>query len=192
MNYGTIIRWNRKRGFGFIKDAKEDKDVFIHIKAFGGEKNQVTPRNGDKIRYVIEADAKGRLRASQASMVQKPQWRIMAKQFVIFWLIGMAATTLLALTSPVTFLWYLGMSSLCYTLYVIDKANAVRGEWRIPEGSLQLLALFGGWPGGLLAQHVHCHKLAKKRFQRFFWLAVFINVAGLLWILVQPAHGGII
>jgi hypothetical protein len=45
-----------------------------------------------------------------------------------------------------------------YRLYVFDKLQAVRGRWRLPETSLRLAELGGGWPGAFLAQRRVRHK----------------------------------
>lgn len=70
----------------------------------------------------------------------------------------------------------------CVTLfcYWMDKRAAINGTARIPESSLHLLALFGGWPGALLAQQLLRHKTIKKPFQLVFWLSAFANIAGFL------------
>lgn len=70
-------------------------------------------------------------------------------------------------------------------LYGWDKFCATRGARRVPEVTLHLLALFGGWPGAWLAQRMFRHKTAKPAFRAVFWLTVIIHVAAMasvLWV----------
>ncbi len=67
------------------------------------------------------------------------------------------------------------ISLITYATYAWDKAKAQRGGWRIPETTLHLLDLCGGWPGGLLARHQFRHKTAKLSFRITFWLIVALH-----------------
>lgn len=71
---------------------------------------------------------------------------------------------------------YLGLSLATFIVYAVDKAAAKRSKRRVPEKSLHLLALAGGWPGALMAQHFLRHKSSKQPFRLFFWLTVILNV----------------
>ena len=68
------------------------------------------------------------------------------------------------------------MSFATYAAYAIDKSAARRRRHRVPESTLHLLALLGGWPGALLAQRRLRHKTSKSRFQLLYWLTVALNV----------------
>jgi uncharacterized membrane protein YsdA (DUF1294 family) len=64
-----------------------------------------------------------------------------------------------------------------------DKQNAeINGpskcliKQRVPEIILHALAVFGGWPGALIAQKTLRHKTIKQPFQKIFWLLVVVNV----------------
>ncbi len=46
----------------------------------------------------------------------------------------------------------------CFVAYWIDKRRAESGGWRIPESTLHLLELAGGWPAELPAQQCSRHK----------------------------------
>lgn len=81
-------------------------------------------------------------------------------------------------------LGYLFMSLVCYAVYASDKSAARAGRRRVPERTLHLLALFGGWPGAWVAQQRLRHKSSKTSFLLVFWLTVLLNIAG-LWLLVQ-------
>lgn len=59
-----------------------------------------------------------------------------------------------------------------YLLYRSDKRRAEEGLWRIPESTLHLAELVGGWPGAFLAQRNYRHKTAKASYQIIFWLIV--------------------
>ncbi|QSX79887.1 DUF1294 domain-containing protein [Lysobacter solisilvae] len=74
--------------------------------------------------------------------------------------------------------------AVTYTAYALDKHAARRGRWRIPESTLHLLELLGGWPRALLAQHLLHHKTRKAAYRQAFWKMVVVNCAVLAgWIL---------
>ncbi len=78
---------------------------------------------------------------------------------------------------------YLVISLVTFGIYYFDKFASLNGRWRVPENSLHLLALCGGWPGAMLAQRILRHKTVKKSFRRIFWLTVIINCAVLIGLL---------
>jgi uncharacterized membrane protein YsdA (DUF1294 family) len=76
---------------------------------------------------------------------------------------------------------YLGlvfvMSVVCFAAYGLDKWRAVNGSRRVPENTLHILALLGGWPGALLGQWQFRHKTKKMSFLIVFWLVAVLHVA---------------
>lgn len=69
------------------------------------------------------------------------------------------------------------MSIICFVAYGLDKQLAVNGSRRISESTLHLLALLGGWPGGIVGQRHFRHKTSKLSFLIEFWLVVLLHVA---------------
>ncbi len=69
----------------------------------------------------------------------------------------------------------LAVSIITFFAYRSDKRRAEAGQWRIPETTLHLAALLGGWPGGFLAQRVFRHKTVKLPFQIVFWAIVVLH-----------------
>ncbi|GGY09678.1 DUF1294 domain-containing protein [Paludibacterium paludis] len=72
---------------------------------------------------------------------------------------------------------YLAAGCLTFILYSFDKWRAVRGGRRVPETTLHLMELAGGWPGALIAQRLLRHKCSKSRYQWVFWLIVAVHYA---------------
>ena len=70
---------------------------------------------------------------------------------------------------------WLALSAFAFLSYRSDKRSAQSGEWRVPETTLHLIALSGGWPGAFLAQRIFRHKTAKLSFQIVFWIIVLIH-----------------
>ncbi len=73
-------------------------------------------------------------------------------------------------------LLYLVASLLTFAVYALDKRAARRGDRRVAERTLHWLALVGGWPGALLAQHLLRHKTRKPFFRTMLWLTVGLHV----------------
>lgn len=71
---------------------------------------------------------------------------------------------------------YLVMSVVTFVAYGVDKRRAVRGKWRIAEGTLHLLELCGGWPGAAVGQIVFRHKRRKLSYMLVFAMIVALHV----------------
>ena len=83
-------------------------------------------------------------------------------------------------------LLYVAASLIALILYAFDKRAASRGDWRIPEKTLHLVALVGGWPGALLGQQLFRHKRRKTAFLLLFWLTVAANLGLFYAVLAAP------
>lgn len=85
------------------------------------------------------------------------------------------------LCPPLDFRWVLGywlvLSAVTYALYFRDKRKAEAGEWRIPESTLHLAELIGGWPAAFFAQREFRHKISKQSYQATFWMIVILYQA---------------
>lgn len=193
---GKIVDWNDNRGFGFIVPEGGGDRVFVHIKAF--RPGQARPRGGELVDYVPTTDDKDRRRADDVVLAKpgagggRPAKAgrsgglftvLMAASVAFLLLLGW-----LVLKSEVTWavpLVYAVMSAVSFVVYASDKAAAPAGGRRVPENTLHLLALLGGWPGALIAQRLLSHKTRKAGFQALFWITVALNLAALAWYLLR-------
>ena len=66
------------------------------------------------------------------------------------------------------------MSAISLVLYMLDKARAKKGVWRIPEAVLLGVGFLGGAAGSLLAMK----KIRHKTKHWYFWV---VNILGILW-----------
>jgi uncharacterized membrane protein YsdA (DUF1294 family)/cold shock CspA family protein len=185
--HGRITQWFDDRGYGFITAAGGSKQVFLHISALNAR--GVRPKPGDRVTFLLDRDAEGRLRAKAvqyvgtavaASTSQPVGWALPV--------LGIGTALGLALASRVPW-WVPGLyviaSAAAWLLYGWDKGRAEAQASRVPENTLHALALLGGWPGALIAQAQFRHKTRKTSFRVVFWLTVVLNVAALGWIAVE-------
>jgi len=80
--------------------------------------------------------------------------------------------------------WTLGaiilvMSVVSFATMALDKRAARRNRPRVPERTLHVMELLGGWPGSFAAQQLFRHKTRKWSYQFVYWLIVTCWVAGL-------------
>ncbi len=89
--------------------------------------------------------------------------------------IYLAAVTVLSVATFVAFGW--------------DKWKAGRDGQRIPEKTLHLLAVFGGWPGAVLGQQLFRHKTVKPVFRTILFGIMTLHIATMLFLLLRPLFG---
>lgn len=191
---GKITRWNDDQGFGFITPNGGGEAVFVHIKALAGR--AARPEGGELVSYDLARDAQGRPRAEQVEYAgartnpvrrrhRNPLPVLLALAFLgSLW----GAVSLGSVPMELAGL-YLLLSVLTYIAYALDKSAAQQGNWRTKESTLHLLALIGGWPGALLAQHRLRHKSSKQPFRAIFWMTVAANAVALGWLLSDAGTG---
>ncbi|KAI9006375.1 hypothetical protein DFJ74DRAFT_690606 [Hyaloraphidium curvatum] len=75
-----------------------------------------------------------------------------------------------------------------FGLFWYDKQQALTKGWRVPERTLQLSALIGGWIGGMAAMEMFRHKTQKVSFRQPYFMAVALN-AGASALLFSALFG---
>ncbi|OBS99455.1 hypothetical protein A9261_06720 [Vibrio tasmaniensis] len=109
-------------------------------------------------------------------------------QIAITYLVLVAVSVLFVESSKVLLVWYLVIGSVTFVVYAKDKRAAINGNWRVPEKTLHIFSVAGGWLGALIAQDKLRHKTQKQPFRAIYWLTVVINVAAFLWTLTPSGQ----
>ena len=109
-------------------------------------------------------------------------------QIVITYLVLVAVSVLFAESSKALLVWYLVIGVVTFFVYAKDKRAAINGNWRVPEKTLHIFSVAGGWLGALIAQGKLRHKTQKQPFRAIYWLTVVINVAAFLWTLTPSGQ----
>ena len=171
---GTIVEWNPKSPFGYA-DA-DGQRVFLHISNF--TERARWPEETDKVSFQMGLDAKGRPCAQNIVLAASGsvlKWHHLLVLALLLVLPAMASTKLDECFAPwwIAFCMFLTSSMAALNLW-LDKHFSMKSRSRVPEATLHLFELAGGWPGSFLAQRVFRHKISKRNYQIFFWLIVII------------------
>ncbi len=188
---GRISSWNDDKGYGFVVPHDGGDRAFVHVRAFQSTSRR--PVEGDLISYATTQDARGRRNAVDVRFAGQRNARQAASRSgrsarlprMALGAVALASVALGALIGAVPVLMavaYVLLSGLSFLMYWFDKEAAQGARQRVPENSLHLVDLLGGWPGALIAQQRFRHKTAKKAFQVVFWGSVIANLALATWL----------
>ncbi|MBA3175140.1 DUF1294 domain-containing protein [Salmonella enterica] len=79
-------------------------------------------------------------------------------------------------TSHPVVMWLLLANVLTLVIYGIDK-TAARKTWRrVPESTLLVFGVVGGWPGAIVGQQLFRHKTQKQPFKTYFIISVLVSI----------------
>ena len=109
-------------------------------------------------------------------------------KIAITYLMLVAISVLFAESSKALLVWYLVIGLVTFFVYAKDKRAAINGNWRVPEKTLHVFSVAGGWLGALIAQDKLRHKTQKQPFRAIYWLTVVINVAAFVWTLTPSGQ----
>ncbi|WP_418120170.1 DUF1294 domain-containing protein [Variovorax sp. 350MFTsu5.1] len=198
---GTLVRWEKDRGFGFIRCPEISADVFVHLRDFSerGTAPQVGMRldfeeihvGGKGPRAVAVRAAGAQQQRPQRRQQQQPQRRsprsASSSLPMALLLAGYAALLGYGVWTgripPIALGVLLLLSLLTFFVYGFDKNAAQAGRWRTAENTLHLLSLAGGWPGAWIAQRLFRHKVSKTNFMAVYWATVLAHLAAVgAWV----------
>ena len=172
---GVVIEWDSRSSFGFAQSGEQR--VFLHIGNF--VKRAKWPERDDRVSFVWGVDPQGRPCAQQIVLLSRGSvlsWAHFVVLGALLILPGLAVPKLAEWLSP----WWIGVCLLATSGLVVldlwlDKRYAIGARYRVPEATLHLFELMGGWPGSYLAQRFLRHKISKRSYQVYFWLIVAMH-----------------
>lgn len=75
-------------------------------------------------------------------------------------------------TSHPVAMWFLLANVLTLAIY-----GAARKTWRrVPESTLLVFGVVGGWPGAIVGQQLFRHKTQKQPFKTYFIVSVIVSI----------------
>ena len=95
---------------------------------------------------------------------------------VCYLLLIFAAIGSLFTSSPLA-VWFLLINMLTLVMYGADKMAARKGMRRVPEATLLVFGVTGGWPGAIVGQQLFRHKTQKQPFKTYFFLSIVVSIA---------------
>jgi uncharacterized membrane protein YsdA (DUF1294 family) len=101
--------------------------------------------------------------------------------------IALLLTLLLTIKTPIRLhpliMWLIATNVTTFSFYGLDKTFARRRlRTRIPELTLQILALVGGTIGALVGMKIFRHKTVKRSFRMIFFLIAAFQIVLALWL----------
>lgn len=87
-------------------------------------------------------------------------------------------------------LLFFAVNVFSFLLFALDKYNAVRYRWRIPEIYLLTAAVLFGAPGELIAMVALRHKIHKPKF-RFILPLLSVIYVGIVFLAVSLKVAGV-
>ncbi|EOZ3049321.1 TPA: DUF1294 domain-containing protein [Enterobacter roggenkampii] len=95
---------------------------------------------------------------------------------VCYLLLLFAAIGSLFTSSPLA-MWFLLINMLTLVMYGADKIAARKGMRRVPEATLLVFGVTGGWPGAIVGRQLFRHKTQKQPFKTYFFLSIVVSIA---------------
>ncbi|MEW4566710.1 cold shock and DUF1294 domain-containing protein [Tautonia sp. JC769] len=157
---GVVVSFDRDRGFGFIRTADVDEDVFVHVSAIIGSRRL---RAGQHVRFRVEPGDRGprAVRVIPGSLGLLPlltsAWGVLG--LLVAGTIGLAMA---GVPWPVG--WLVLVNGATLVVWAWDKHRAVRHGRRVPEIFLLGLAAIGGTVGAWIGVGWLRHKRRKSSF----------------------------
>ncbi|MBA4712074.1 MULTISPECIES: DUF1294 domain-containing protein [Citrobacter] len=82
-------------------------------------------------------------------------------------------------TSHSFVMWCLLANVLTLVIYGADKMAARKAWHRVPESTLLVFGVVGGWPGAIAGQQLFRHKTQKQPFKTYFIISILLSVSAM-------------
>ena len=103
-------------------------------------------------------------------------------------LLGLAALGSIFTLHPFM-MWFLLVNVLTIVIYGVDKLAARKAWRRVPESTLLIFGMVGGWPGAIVGQQSFRHKTQKQPFKTYFIISVIVSIVAMVAIYLLLTRG---
>lgn len=80
-------------------------------------------------------------------------------------------------TSNPIVMWFLLANVMTLMIYGMDKMAARKAWRRVPESTLLVFGVIGGWLGAIVGQQLFRHKTQKQPFKTYFIVSVIVSIS---------------
>ena len=178
---GIIVKYNSKKGYGFIRSNECKEDIFVHISEL---RNGSTLVEGQKVDFVTKKTDRGLLALNVISGGKVLPPRL---TFGMASLVSVLMIMLLLYWVHPLISYFIAINITTFLLYGYDKNISSTEKVRVPERTLHKLALLGGSPAGLFAQRLFRHKTLKGSFQTIYWVIVVFQIGVIGFVALQAS-----
>ena len=88
----------------------------------------------------------------------------------------------MVLTTKNIIIYFLIINIIAFLAMFIDKKRAEKGEWRIKESTLLILAIIGGSIGAIAGMYLFRHKTKKLKFTVGFPVILITQIALIIYL----------
>ncbi|MEI7369991.1 DUF1294 domain-containing protein [Pectobacterium sp. 1950-15] len=81
------------------------------------------------------------------------------------------------MTSDPFAMWLLLANILTLVIYGVDKMAARKAWRRVPESTLLVFGIVGGWVGAMAGQQLFRHKTQKQPFKTYFIVSIILSIS---------------
>lgn len=74
-------------------------------------------------------------------------------------------------------MWLILANILTMALYGVDKMAARKAWRRVPESTLLMFGVVGGWGGAIAGQQIFRHKTQKQPFKTYFIISMIVSLS---------------
>lgn len=74
-------------------------------------------------------------------------------------------------------MWLILANILTMALYGVDKMAARQAWRRVPESTLLMFGVVGGWVGAIAGQQIFRHKTQKQPFKTYFIISLIVSLS---------------
>ncbi len=179
---GIIVKYDEKKGFGFIRTKELNEDVFVHIRSVVNAKTLFVSQ---EVKFEVKNTPKG------LSAFSVKAGRKQTSPFIFFGtislLITIAITLLLVQKIHILGAYLIAVNITTIMIYGYDKLISSTSKLRVPEKNLHTLAILGGSLSALMSQNFFRHKTLKKSFQITYWIIVVSQIVAIWFVFMYEA-----
>lgn len=179
---GIIVKYNKEKGYGFIRSDQTDKDIYFHISNIENDRNISRKQ---EVEFKLKNNKKGPFAVSIIpGEKQIEPLRFFIGMIIIVLIVTMTILKIILSETSLFSIYFIAVSLTTFFIYSYDKDASQSDKLRVPEKVMHGLEFALGAPAALVSQKLFRHKTIKKSYQSRFRTILLLQFILLIWYFV--------